>query len=50
MKRRSMALPEDVGRKQLARALYPYHPSTDNQLGFLESDVIAMIGKYINQC
>ncbi|KAK8395636.1 hypothetical protein O3P69_005622 [Scylla paramamosain] len=43
--RRSMAIPEDSGRRAMARALYPYLPSGDNQLSFNEMDLIALIGE-----
>jgi hypothetical protein len=34
------------GSCQLARALYAYLSSGENQLSFLEGDVIALMGKY----
>ncbi|XP_071525740.1 LOW QUALITY PROTEIN: uncharacterized protein IRSp53 [Panulirus ornatus] len=43
--RRSMAIPEDAGRRAMARALYAYTPSGDNQLSFCEMDLIALIGE-----
>nr|XP_045623993.1 pneumococcal serine-rich repeat protein-like [Procambarus clarkii] len=45
MLRRSMAIPEDMGRRAMARALYSYTPSGDNQLSFSEMDLIALIGE-----
>ncbi|XP_063599308.1 uncharacterized protein LOC134775688 isoform X3 [Penaeus indicus] len=45
MHRRSMAVPEDSSRRAMARALYPYSPSGDNQLSFVEMDLIALIGE-----
>lgn len=43
--RRSMAIPEDMGRRAMARALYSYSPSGDNQLSFSDMDLIALIGE-----
>ncbi|XP_042213406.1 serine-rich adhesin for platelets-like isoform X2 [Homarus americanus] len=45
MLRRSMAIPEDLGRRAMARALYSYSPSGDNQLSFGEMDLIGLIGE-----
>ncbi|XP_068249790.1 uncharacterized protein IRSp53 isoform X2 [Palaemon carinicauda] len=45
MLRRSMAVPEDSGKRTMARALYSYLPSGDNQLCFTENDLIALIGE-----
>ncbi|KAK7071755.1 hypothetical protein SK128_016171 [Halocaridina rubra] len=44
MLRRSMAVPEDSSRRTMARALYAYLPSGDNQLSFHEMDLIGLIG------
>lgn len=44
MMRRSVAIPEDSGRRAMARALYPYQTSGDNQLAFIENDLIVLIG------
>ncbi|KAK4318215.1 hypothetical protein Pmani_010791 [Petrolisthes manimaculis] len=45
MLRRSVAIPEDSGRRAMARALYPYQTSGDNQLAFVENDFIVLIGE-----
>lgn len=44
---KSMAIPERSAPwdPQLARALYAYLSSGENQLSFLEGDVIALMGK-----
>jgi hypothetical protein len=45
---KSMAVPDrgQVWDTQLVRALYAYLSSGDNQLSFLEGDVIALMGKF----
>ncbi|XP_049854909.1 brain-specific angiogenesis inhibitor 1-associated protein 2-like isoform X1 [Schistocerca gregaria] len=44
-RRKSMAVTTGWEGSQLARALYPYLSSGDNQLSFLEGDVIEILGE-----
>ncbi|XP_076031113.1 uncharacterized protein LOC143019361 [Oratosquilla oratoria] len=45
MRPKSMAVPDDASRRTLARALYAYLSSGENQLSFHEGDIIALIGE-----
>lgn len=42
--RESMSLPRAGWEAPLARALYAYLSSGDNQLSFLEGDILALLG------